>query len=86
MGETLVVMGGSKVLGDILGAAERRGTTVMTAAPPVVVVMARSEEAKRYNLGRLERVITGGAPMAAEAALRFMARFPRVELLQVLTC
>nr|WGU11326.1 4-coumarate:CoA ligase 12 [Crinum x powellii] len=79
LGETTVVMGRAE-FGGMLKAAERYGATAMTASPPIVVAMARSEEVGRFDLSRLERVFSGGAPMPEEVANRFMKRFPHVEL------
>lgn len=79
LGETTVVMNRAG-FGDMLGAAERYKATLMTLAPPVVVAMSRSEEAGKYELGELKRVVCGGAPLSAEVAQRFMARFPHVQL------
>lgn len=90
LAETTVVMtagargGGGGAVAEMLRAAERYGATQMTAAPPVVVAMAKAgEEASRYGLPALRRVVCGGAPLHVAAARRFQSRFPRVELQQV---
>lgn len=82
LGETTVVMGGRGSVKQMLQAAERYRVTAMTAAPPVVVAMAKWPEP--LDLEALEHVTCGGAPLPEAAAVRFMKRFPRVEIRQVL--
>ncbi|XP_072979998.1 4-coumarate--CoA ligase-like 7 [Typha angustifolia] len=84
LGETTVVMAGERFgVREMMAAAERHGATQMTTAPPVVVAMARGDEAAAgFDLGKLERVVCGGAPLHVAAAEKFRRRFPRVELLQ----
>ncbi|KAJ0976984.1 hypothetical protein J5N97_012458 [Dioscorea zingiberensis] len=81
LGETTVVVG-SAPLAKMMAVAEKYKATQMTAAPPLLVAMAQSKETVRFDLSALRRVFTGGAPLATEAAERFLARFPRVEILQ----
>ncbi|KAJ6801022.1 putative 4-coumarate--CoA ligase-like 7 [Iris pallida] len=81
LGRTTVVMESPGFAKMLRAAAKHRATTLL-AAPPVVVAMARSEEVDKYDLGALEAVFTGGAPVPEEVARRFMARFPGVQLRQ----
>ncbi|KAG6528793.1 4-coumarate--CoA ligase-like 7 [Zingiber officinale] len=80
LGETTVVMGGRGGVKQMLQAAERYRVTAMTAAPPVVVAMAKWPEP--LDLEALEHITCGGAPLPEASAVRFMRRFPRVEIRQ----
>lgn len=80
-GNTTVVMERVGGLREVVEAAARFRVTAMTAAPPVVVAMAKEEGG--VELEALEKVMCGGAPLSVEAAHKFMARYPRVELLLV---
>ncbi|XP_074581310.1 4-coumarate--CoA ligase-like 7 [Curcuma longa] len=80
LGETTVLIGGRVGVKEIVQAAERYRVTSLTVAPPVVVEMARWPEP--LELVALEYVNCGGAPLPEAAAVRFMKRFPRVELRQ----
>ncbi|XP_042385401.1 4-coumarate--CoA ligase-like 7 isoform X1 [Zingiber officinale] len=80
LGETTVLIGGRTSVKEMVQAAERHRVTSLTAATPVVVEMARWPEP--LDLVALEYVICGGAPVPEAAAVRFMRRFPHVELRQ----
>ncbi|XP_039126251.1 4-coumarate--CoA ligase-like 7 [Dioscorea cayenensis subsp. rotundata] len=81
LAETTVVVGGAP-LERIMAVAERYNVTQMTAAPPLVVAMAQSEETLRFDLSSLRRVFCGGAPLSLDAAERFLAKFPLLEISQ----
>ncbi|KAG6524936.1 4-coumarate--CoA ligase-like 7 [Zingiber officinale] len=83
-GETTVVMGGRAGVKQMLQAAERYRVTAMTASPPVVVAMAKWPEP--LDLEALQTITCGGAPLPEAAAVRFMMRFPRVEIRQGYGC
>ncbi|KAG6479251.1 4-coumarate--CoA ligase-like 7 [Zingiber officinale] len=80
LGETTVVMGGRGGVKEMIQAAERYRATAMTASPPVVVAMARSLES--VGLTALEYVTCGGAALPEAAAMRFMRRFPHIQIRQ----
>lgn len=83
MAETLVLMGRFD-FEKMLEAVERYKVTYMPVSPPLVVALEKSELTQKYDLSSLEYLGCGGAPLGKEVAQRCKARFPNVEIGQVL--
>jgi acyl-CoA synthetase (AMP-forming)/AMP-acid ligase II len=47
---------------------ETYGVTIAFLAPPTILALAKQPETERYDLSRLEFVISGGAPLSADVA------------------
>lgn len=83
LGESMVLM--EKLDFEVmLRSVEKYRVTYMSVSPPLVVAMAKSELAGKYDLSSLQMLGCGGAPLGKEVAERFVARFPGVEIVQVI--
>ncbi|KAB1217318.1 4-coumarate--CoA ligase-like 9 [Morella rubra] len=80
-GETLVLMGRFD-FEVMLKAVEKYKVTYMPVSPPLVVALVKSELVKKYDLSSLLLLACGGAPLGKEVALRFVAKFPNVGIVQ----
>ncbi|KAB1217317.1 4-coumarate--CoA ligase-like 9 [Morella rubra] len=81
MGETLVLMGRFD-LEVMLKAVEKYKVTHLPASPPLLVALTKSELVKKYDLSSLRLLACSGAPLGKDVALRFVAKFPNVEIAQ----
>ncbi|ERM95603.1 hypothetical protein AMTR_s00023p00136780 [Amborella trichopoda] len=82
-GETVVLTGeGMFEVRFVCRAVEEWRVTHLVAAPLVLAAMSTGEEAKGFDLGSLEAVIIGGAPLGKEMITRFKRRFPWVIVAQ----
>ncbi|KAJ0976994.1 hypothetical protein J5N97_012468 [Dioscorea zingiberensis] len=81
LAETTVLAGSGPLARTIAVAAKYR-VTLMAVAPPLVVALTQSADALRFDLSSLRQVYCGGAPLAQDAAERFQALFPSVEISQ----
>lgn len=82
-GETVVVMTERFEIGRLMRAVERCRVTNLVVAPPVLLKIVRDWDG--VELGCLEVVGRGGAPVGVELIRRFLAKFPNVSLSQVST-
>ena len=58
--------------------------THLALAPPLLVAMAKNDDVTGgCDLSSLEEVVCGGAPLGKDVISAFLARFPRVAILQV---
>ncbi|XP_072986674.1 4-coumarate--CoA ligase-like 4 [Typha latifolia] len=78
-GSTVVVLSRFD-LGEMVRAIETYGATYLPLVPPILVAMANQSPALR--LGRLRRVLSGGAPLSKEVIEGFRDKYPGVEILQ----
>lgn len=83
VGETLVLMERFD-FENMLKAVEKYKVTYMPVSPPLVVAMAKSDLVPKYDLSSLLLIGCGGAPLGKEVAKSFSARFPNVDVVQVL--
>ncbi len=66
-GATLVTMARFE-LEPFLAAIERHRVTRAFVAPPIVLALARHPAVERFDLGSLEQIFSGGAPLGEELA------------------
>jgi acyl-CoA synthetase (AMP-forming)/AMP-acid ligase II len=59
-----------------LGLVQQHRATVLVVPPPVVTALARHRMVDRFDLSRLELLVSGGAPLGAELQLAVAARLP----------
>lgn len=83
MGETMVLMERFD-FEDMLRAVEKYRVNYMPVSPPLIVALAKSDLVKKYDLSSLLLLGSGGAPLGKETAERFKAKFPNIEITQVL--
>ncbi len=62
-------------LGLFLGAVERYRVSHANLVPPIILMLSRNPNVEPDRLRTLRSVQSGAAPLAAEAARRFMSRF-----------
>ncbi|XP_039125255.1 4-coumarate--CoA ligase-like 7 [Dioscorea cayenensis subsp. rotundata] len=79
--ETTVLMGSAPVE-KMLEIAAKYKVTRISAAPTIVVALTQSEDTVKFDLSALRQVCCGGAPLVCDAAERFQALFPSVEIAQ----
>ncbi|KAG9447214.1 hypothetical protein H6P81_013342 [Aristolochia fimbriata] len=77
--ETVVLMERFDFVG-MLNAIATYKVTFMPVAPPVAVAMTKSPDVDKYDLGSLNRLECGGAPLGKEVAEKFFQKFPNVIL------
>ncbi|ERN13642.1 hypothetical protein AMTR_s00049p00100670 [Amborella trichopoda] len=82
LGETMVLMPKFEFF-VLLRAVEKYRVTYMLMAPPLVVALAQVDEVLKYDLGSLEMIGSGGAPLGKGVIEKFAKRFPKVEVRQV---
>ncbi|KAJ0053923.1 hypothetical protein Pint_02937 [Pistacia integerrima] len=81
--ETFVVNGMERFdAKKMLKAVEKFSVTNMIGAPPVMVALCKGSLTDSFDLSSLASVVCGGAPFWKDAMEAFMARFPKVVLLQ----
>ncbi|KAF3787514.1 4-coumarate--CoA ligase-like 5 [Nymphaea thermarum] len=80
-GGTIVVLSRFD-MGAMLEAIQRYRVTYLPLVPPILVALAKSPEVRRFDLGSLRKVLSGGAPLGRELMEEFLARFPSVSVLQ----
>ncbi|XP_031490925.1 probable CoA ligase CCL5 [Nymphaea colorata] len=80
-GGTIVVLSRFD-MGAMLEAIQRYRVTYLPLVPPILVALAKSPEVRRFDLGSLGKVLSGGAPLGKELMEEFVARFPSVSVLQ----
>lgn len=68
----------------MLRAVEKYRATYIPVSPPLVVALVKSDLAKKYDLGSLRMLACGGAPLGKEVTLKFNAKFPNTEIVQVI--
>ncbi|KAL0014506.1 hypothetical protein SO802_001575 [Lithocarpus litseifolius] len=70
-------------LRKMVRAMEEFRVTLLALAPPLLVAMAKNDDVTGgCDLSSLEEVVFGGAPLGKDVISAFLARFPRVALLQ----
>ncbi|XP_050270888.1 4-coumarate--CoA ligase-like 9 isoform X2 [Quercus robur] len=70
-------------LRKMVRAMEEFRVTHLALAPPLLVAMAKNDDVTGgCDLNSLEEVVCGGAPLGKDVISAFLARFPRVALLQ----
>ncbi|XP_030953653.1 4-coumarate--CoA ligase-like 9 isoform X1 [Quercus lobata] len=70
-------------LRKMVRAMEEFRVTHLALAPPLLVAMAKNDDVTGgCDLSSLEEVVCGGAPLGKDVISAFLARFPRVALLQ----
>ena len=71
-------------LTKMVRAMEEFRVTHLALAPPLLVAMAKNDDVTGgCDLSSLEEVVCGGAPLGKDVISAFLARFPRVAILQV---
>lgn len=71
-------------LRKMVRAMEEFRVTHLALAPPLLVAMAKNDDVTGgCDLSSLEEVVCGGAPLGKDVISAFLARFPRVAILQV---
>ncbi|EHA8587597.1 4-coumarate--CoA ligase-like 4 [Cocos nucifera] len=78
-GSTVVILSRFE-LGEMIRAIGEYGATYLPLVPPILVAMLN--QAKPLPLGRLRRVLSGGAPLGREVIEGFQEKYPAVEILQ----
>ncbi|KAI3463087.1 hypothetical protein Pfo_019750 [Paulownia fortunei] len=81
LAETVVVMERFE-LGKMLRAVEEHKVTHLAVVPPIVVGMVKSDLTQSFDLGSLEAVGCGAAPLGIDLIEAFRKKFPRVFLFQ----
>ena len=61
---------------QLLELVERHGITVLVLPPPVMTLLARHPAVDAHDLGSLELIVSGGAPLGAALHDDVAARFP----------
>ncbi|KAL6587415.1 hypothetical protein OROMI_000393 [Orobanche minor] len=69
-------------LGKMLTVVEEHKVTLLAVAPPVVLGMAKSDLTRKFDLGSLEAVGCGAAPLGIDLIEAFTKKFPKVSLFQ----
>ncbi|GFP94069.1 4-coumarate--coa ligase-like 9 [Phtheirospermum japonicum] len=82
LGDAVVVTSGRFDLGKMLRAVEEHKVTLLAAAAPVVVGMVKSDLTQKFDLGSLEAVGCGAAPLGIDLIEAFAKKFQRVSLFQ----
>ncbi|KAK9135756.1 hypothetical protein Syun_015086 [Stephania yunnanensis] len=82
-GSTIVVLSRFD-LDEMMGAIEKYKATYLPIVPPILISMTdRAEEIRgRYELGTLESVLSGGAPLSREVTEGFLGKYPGVKIYQ----
>ncbi|XP_073102356.1 4-coumarate--CoA ligase-like 4 [Elaeis guineensis] len=78
-GSTVVILPEFE-MGEMIRAIREYGATYLPLVPPILVAMLK--EPTPLPLGRLRRVLSGGAPLGREVIEEFRAKYPWVEILQ----
>ncbi len=64
-------------LETMLALLTRHRVTVLAVPPPVAALLARHPAVDGHDLGALELIVSGGAPLAPALHVRLLERFPR---------
>jgi len=67
---------------EILRSIERYRVTLLPTVPSVLAALAKSTGAQKYDLGSLQQISLGGAPLGKDVTLTFNAKFPRIQIRQ----
>ncbi|XP_008777804.3 4-coumarate--CoA ligase-like 4 [Phoenix dactylifera] len=78
-GSTVVILSKFE-MGEMIRAIREYGATYLPLVPPILVAMLN--QAAPLPLGRLRRVLSGGAPLGREVIEGFREKYPAVEILQ----
>ncbi|XP_074556730.1 4-coumarate--CoA ligase-like 4 isoform X1 [Curcuma longa] len=78
-GSTVVVLSKFE-LGEMVRAINEYGATYLPLVPPILVAM--TNQPQPLPLGRLQKVLSGGAPLSREVIEGFREKYPGVEILQ----
>ncbi|XP_010943943.2 4-coumarate--CoA ligase-like 4 [Elaeis guineensis] len=78
-GSTVVILSRFE-LGEMIRSIGEYGATYLPLVPPILVAMLN--QAAPLPLGRLRRVLSGGAPLGREVIEGFREKYPAVEILQ----
>nr|QTO31276.1 4-coumarate-CoA ligase [Ocimum kilimandscharicum] len=79
--ETVVVMGRFE-LAKMLKSMEDYRVTNLAVVPPIVVAMVKSNLTQKFDLGSLEAVGCGAAPLGIDLMEVFAQKFPKIHLYQ----
>ncbi|EHA8590752.1 4-coumarate--CoA ligase-like 4 [Cocos nucifera] len=78
-GSTVVILSKFE-MGEMIRAIREYGATYLPLVPPILVAMLN--QPKPLPLGRLRRMLSGGAPLGREVIEGFREKYPAVEILQ----
>ncbi|XP_010905239.3 4-coumarate--CoA ligase-like 4 [Elaeis guineensis] len=78
-GSTVVILSKFE-MGEMIRVIREYGATYLPLVPPILVAMLN--QPKPLPLGRLRRVLSGGAPLGREVIEGFREKYPAVEILQ----
>ncbi|KAL0431583.1 UNVERIFIED_CONTAM: 4-coumarate--CoA ligase-like 9 [Sesamum radiatum] len=81
LAETVVVMERYE-LSKMLRAVEEFKVTNLAVVPPIVVAMVKSNLTKNFDLGSLEAVGSGAAPLGIDLIEAFAKKFPKIFIFQ----
>lgn len=65
---------------EILHSIEQYRVTLLPTVPFVLATLAKSTGAYKYDLGSLQEISLGGAPLGKDVILSFDAKFPRIRI------
>lgn len=67
---------------EMLHSVERYRVTLLPTVPSVLAALAKSAVANKYDLGSLQQIHLGGAPLGKDVILSFTAKFPHIQIRQ----
>lgn len=67
---------------EVLHSVERYRVTLLPTVPSVLAALAKSVVANKYDLGSLQEIHLGGAPLGKDVILSFTAKFPHIQIRQ----
>lgn len=65
---------------EILRSIEQYRVTLLPTVPSVLAALAKSTGAHKYDLGSLQQISLGGAPLGKDVILSSNAKFPRIQI------
>lgn len=65
---------------EILHSIEQYRVTLLPTVPSVLAILAKSTGAYKYDLGSLQQISLGGAPLGKDVILSFNSKFPRIRI------
>ncbi|KAL6995949.1 4-coumarate--CoA ligase-like 5 [Sarracenia purpurea var. burkii] len=82
-GSTVVVLSRYE-MDEMLSAIGKYRATFLPLVPPILVALVNNAEdiKRKYDLGTLRSVLSGGAPLGRELIEGFVEKYPTVEILQ----
>ncbi|XP_042484389.1 probable CoA ligase CCL5 [Macadamia integrifolia] len=82
-GSTIVVLSKFE-MDEMLSAIAKYRATYLPLVPPILVALINHAEAvkAKYDLGTLQSVLSGGAPLSKEVIEGFLEKYPTVRILQ----